>query len=144
MLCDGLGEGDAGVVLLDREVDELLDAVPDVLLVVERRRRVEADVRVGGRRLAAPVYVPEAVPCVAARIAVLASPCAFEVDEFCDVLASCDGVDEALLAKVRGCVSGLGASLDDEGDAKAGAKDEPRRRPRRASDEPAEAKNGHG
>ena len=30
---------------------------------------------------------------------------------------------------------------DDEGDAKAGAKDEPRRRPRRASDEPAEAKD---
>ncbi len=30
---------------------------------------------------------------------------------------------------------------DDEGDAKGGAKDEPRRRPRRASDEPAEAKN---
>ena len=47
----------------------------------------------------------------------LASPCAFKVGDFCDVLASCDGVDEALLAKVRGCVSGLGASLDDEGDA---------------------------
>ena len=30
---------------------------------------------------------------------------------------------------------------DDEGDAKAGAKDEPRRRPRRASDEPAESKD---
>ena len=51
----------------------------------------------------------------------LASPCAFEVDEFCDVLASCDGVDEALLAKVRGCVSGRGASVDDEGDAKMDA-----------------------
>ena len=48
----------------------------------------------------------------------LASPCAFKVGDFCDVLASCDGVDEALLARVRGCVSGLGASLDDEGDAK--------------------------
>ena len=48
----------------------------------------------------------------------LASPCAFEVDDFCDILASCEDVDEALLAKVRGCVSGLGASVDDEGDAK--------------------------
>ena len=48
----------------------------------------------------------------------LASPCAFKVGDFCDVLASCDGVDEALLARVRGCVSGLGASVDDEGDAK--------------------------
>ena len=47
----------------------------------------------------------------------LASPCAFKVGDFCDVLASCDGVDEALLARVRGCVSGLGASVDDEGDA---------------------------
>jgi len=48
----------------------------------------------------------------------LASPCAFKVGDFCDVLASCDDVDEALIGKVRDAVSGLGASVDDEGDAK--------------------------
>ena len=48
----------------------------------------------------------------------LASPCAFKVEEFCAVLALDDDVDEALLKKVREAVSGLGASVDDEGDAK--------------------------
>ena len=48
----------------------------------------------------------------------LASPCAFKVEEFCAVLALDDAVDEALLGKVRDAVSGLGASVDDEGDAK--------------------------
>ena len=48
----------------------------------------------------------------------LASPCAFKVEEFCGVLALCDGVDEVLIGKVRDAVSGLGASVDDEGDAK--------------------------